>query len=122
MIDAIVTIDIPFYYELNDETVKYVGTKGKITFNGEDVEIYANENAFGTGKTVQYHLNNKGQFVYRKKITNSAIKSNERFNEWLETLTDDDKEFFINTISLEIKFSTNILTTLSIIIPIKVIK
>ena len=38
--DAIVTIDIPFYYELNDETVKYVGTKGKITFNGEDVEIY----------------------------------------------------------------------------------
>ena len=30
---------------------------------GEDVEIYANENAFGTGKTVQYHLNNKGQFV-----------------------------------------------------------
>ena len=38
--DAIVTIDIPFYYELNDETVKYVGTKGKITFNSEDVEIY----------------------------------------------------------------------------------
>ena len=38
--DAIVTIDIPFYYELNDETVKYVGTKGKITFNGENVEIY----------------------------------------------------------------------------------
>ena len=38
--DAIVTIDIPFYYELNDENVKYVGTKGKITFNGEDVEIY----------------------------------------------------------------------------------
>lgn len=38
--DAIVTIDIPFYYELNDEIVKYVGTKGKITFNGEDVEIY----------------------------------------------------------------------------------
>lgn len=38
--DGIVTIDIPFYYELNDETVKYVGTKGKITFNGEDVDIY----------------------------------------------------------------------------------
>ena len=38
--NAIVTIDIPFYYELNDETVKYVGTKGKITFNGEEVNIY----------------------------------------------------------------------------------
>lgn len=28
---------------------------------GEDVEIYANENAYGTGETIQYHFNNKGQ-------------------------------------------------------------
>lgn len=35
---------------------------GKDWFGG-DIEIYANENAFGTGKTVQYHLNDKGQFV-----------------------------------------------------------
>ena len=30
---------------------------------GEEIEIYANENAFGTGKTVQYHFNNKGQLI-----------------------------------------------------------
>lgn len=32
---------------------------------GEDIEIeiYANENAFGTGKTVQYYFSDKGQLV-----------------------------------------------------------
>ena len=30
---------------------------------GEDIKIYANENAFGTGKTVQYHFNDQGQLV-----------------------------------------------------------
>lgn len=28
---------------------------------GEEVEIYANENAYGTGETIQYHFNDKGQ-------------------------------------------------------------
>lgn len=27
----------------------------------EEVEIYANENAYGTGETIQYHFNDKGQ-------------------------------------------------------------
>lgn len=28
---------------------------------GEDIEIYANENAYGTGKVIQYHFNAKSQ-------------------------------------------------------------
>ena len=34
-----VTIKTPFYYELNGEKVKYEGTRGKITFEGEEVEL-----------------------------------------------------------------------------------
>lgn len=30
---------------------------------GEDIEIYANENAFGTGKTIQKHFSDKGQLI-----------------------------------------------------------
>ena len=28
---------------------------------GENVEVYANENAYGTGEIIQYHFNDKGQ-------------------------------------------------------------
>ena len=35
-----VYVNIPFYYEIDGETIKYVGTKGKITFEGEEVELY----------------------------------------------------------------------------------
>ena len=34
-----VTIKTPFYYELDGEKVKYEGTRGKITFEGENVEL-----------------------------------------------------------------------------------
>jgi len=30
---------------------------------GEDIEIYGNEKAVGTGKTVQFHFNDKGQLI-----------------------------------------------------------
>ena len=30
---------------------------------GDDIEIYANESAFGTGKTVQKHFSDKGQLI-----------------------------------------------------------
>lgn len=30
---------------------------------GEDIEIYANESAFGTGKTIRYYFSGKGQLV-----------------------------------------------------------
>ncbi len=30
---------------------------------GEDVEVYANENANGSGKTIQYQFNGKGQLL-----------------------------------------------------------
>lgn len=30
---------------------------------GENVEVYANENAYGTGETIQYHFNDKGQLI-----------------------------------------------------------
>ncbi|MBR3484525.1 MAG: N-acetylmuramoyl-L-alanine amidase [Lachnospiraceae bacterium] len=34
-----VTIKTPFYYELDGEKIKYEGTRGKITFEGENVEL-----------------------------------------------------------------------------------
>ena len=30
---------------------------------GDNVEVYANENAFGTGETIKYNFNGKGQLV-----------------------------------------------------------
>ena len=35
-----VSVNIPFSYEADGETIRYWGTKGKITFDGEDVELY----------------------------------------------------------------------------------
>lgn len=31
---------------------------------GENVDVYANENSYGTGETIQYHFNDKGQLLY----------------------------------------------------------
>ncbi|MCR5205094.1 MAG: N-acetylmuramoyl-L-alanine amidase [Lachnospiraceae bacterium] len=35
-----VSIRVPFYYEKNGEYIRYMGTKGKITFEGENIELY----------------------------------------------------------------------------------
>ena len=51
------------YSSLINHVGRFRRDYGKDWF-GEHIEIYANENAYGTGETIQYHFNDKAQLVH----------------------------------------------------------
>lgn len=68
-IDEFITVIKSFGEEIHSCYPAFINHIGRFyrdygkNWFGDVLEIYANENACGTGKTIQYHFNDKGQII-----------------------------------------------------------